>query len=280
MVAMKKGRKLAIVVQGATIAIFSEKEEDFICLTDMAKKFGGDDLIYSWMRNRNSVEFLGIWEQLHNPGFKGGEFETFKKEAGLNSFHLTPRKWIDATHAIGIQSRAGRYGGGTFAHKDIAFEFGSWLSPEFKLYLIKEFQRLKEDENRRLSLEWSLSRTLSKVNYRIHTDAIKQKIIPEKITKAQEQFIYANEADVLNVALFGKTAQQWRKENPDKEGNIRDQSSIEQLLVLANLESINAEFIRMEIPQPERLRKLNITAITQLKSLLGNASLKKLSDGE
>ncbi len=277
---MKKGRKLAIVVQGATIAIFSEKEEDFICLTDMAKKFGGDDLIYSWMRNRNSVEFLGIWEQLHNPGFKGGEFETFKKEAGLNSFHLTPRKWIDATHAIGIQSRAGRYGGGTFAHKDIAFEFGSWLSPEFKLYLIKEFQRLKEDENRRLSLEWSLSRTLSKVNYRIHTDAIKQKIIPEKITKAQEQFIYANEADVLNVALFGKTAQQWRKENPDKEGNIRDQSSIEQLLVLANLESINAEFIRMEIPQPERLRKLNITAITQLKSLLGNASLKKLSDGE
>lgn len=276
---MAKEKKSTINVQGTAITIVSHKEDDYICLTDMAKKFGGDDLIYSWMRNRNTLEFLGIWEQIHNPDFKGGEFETFKKEAGLNSFHLTPKKWIDATQAIGIQSRAGRYGGGTYAHKDLAFEFGSWLSPEFKLYLIKEFQRLKEDENRSLSLEWNLNRTLSKVNYRIHTDAIKDNIIPANITKEQEQYIYANEADVLNVALFGMTAQQWRKANPGKEGNIRDYSSIEQLLVLANLESMNAEFIRVGLLQGERLKKLNAIAIQQLKSLVGNNNLKKLGDG-
>jgi hypothetical protein len=277
---MAKEKKSTISVQGTAITIVSHKEDDFICLTDMAKKFGGDDLIYSWMRNRNTLEFLGIWEQIHNPDFKGGEFETFKKEAGLNSFHLTPKKWIEATQAIGIQSRSGRYGGGTYAHKDLAFEFGSWLSPEFKLYLIKEFQRLKEDENRRLSLEWNLNRTLSKVNYRIHTDAIKQNIIPANITKAQEQIIYANEADVLNVALFGVTAQQWRKANPNKEGNVRDYSTVEQLLVLANLESMNAEFIRMGLQQGERLRKLNAIAIQQLKSLMGNPNLKQLGNGE
>ncbi|MCB0539456.1 MAG: KilA-N domain-containing protein [Bacteroidetes bacterium] len=276
---MAKEKKATINVQGTAITILSQKEDDYICLTDMAKRFGGDDLIYSWMRNRNTLEFLGIWEQMHNPGFKGGEFETFKKEAGLNSFHLTPKKWIDATQAIGIQSRAGRYGGGTYAHKDLAFEFGSWLSPEFKLYLIKEFQRLKEDENRRLSLEWNLNRTLSKVNYRIHTDAIKENIIPANITKEQEQYIYANEADVLNVALFGLTAMQWRKANPGKAGNVRDYSTVEQLLVLANLESMNAEFIRMGLPQGERLRKLNAIAIQQLKSLVGNDNLKKLGDG-
>ena len=276
---MAKEKKATINVQGTAITILSQKEDDYICLTDMAKRFGGDDLIYSWMRNRNTLEFLGIWEQMHNPGFKGGEFETFKKEAGLNSFHLTPKKWIEATQAIGIQSRAGRYGGGTYSHKDLAFEFGSWLSPEFKLYLIKEFQRLKEDENRRLSLEWNLNRTLSKVNYRIHTDAIKENIIPANITKEQEQYIYANEADVLNVALFGLTAMQWRKANPGKEGNVRDYSTVEQLLVLANLESMNAEFIRMGLPQGERLRKLNAIAIQQLKSLVGNLNLKKLGDG-
>lgn len=277
---MAKEKKSTINVQGTAITIVGYKEDDFICLTDMAKKFGGDDLIYSWMRNRNTLEFLGIWEQIHNPDFKGGEFETFKKEAGLNSFHLTPKKWIEATQAIGIQSKSGRYGGGTYAHKDLAFEFGSWLSPEFKLYLIKEFQRLKEDENRRLSLEWNLNRTLSKVNYRIHTDAIKQNIIPANITKAQEQIIYANEADVLNVALFGVTAQQWRKANPNKEGNVRDYSTLEQLLVLANLESMNAEFIRMGLQQGERLRKLNAIAIQQLKSLMGNPNLKQLGDGD
>lgn len=276
---MAKEKKSTINVQGAAITIVSHLEDDFISLTDMAKKFGADDLIYSWMRNRNTLEFLGIWEQIHNPGFKGGEFETFKKEAGLNSFHLTPKKWIDATQAIGIQSRSGRYGGGTYAHKDLAFEFGSWLSPEFKLYLIKEFQRLKEDENRRLSLEWNLNRTLSKLNYRIHTDAIKENIIPANITKEQEQYLYANEADLLNAAMFGMTAQQWRKANPGKEGNMRDYSTIEQLLVLANLESMNAEFIRMGLPQGERLRKLNAIAIQQLKSLVGNDNLKKLGDG-
>lgn len=277
---MSKEKKSTINVQGTAITIINQKEDDFISLTDMAKKFGGDDLIYSWMRNRNTLEFLGIWEQIHNSDFKGGEFETFKKEAGLNSFHLTPKKWIDATQAIGIQSRAGRYGGGTFAHKDLAFEFGSWLSPEFKLYLIKEFQRLKEDENQRLSLDWNLNRTLSKVNYRIHTDAIKQNIIPANITKEQQKIIYASEADVLNMAMFGLTAQQWIKANPNKEGNIRDYSTIEQLLVLSKLESMNAEFIRMAIPQGERLIKLNTIAIQQLQSLVGNNSIKKLGDGQ
>ena len=277
---MAKEKKSTINVQGTAITILSQKEDDFISLTDMANKFGGDDLIYNWMRNRNTVEFLGIWEQIHNPGFKGVEFDTFKREAGLNSFRLTPKKWVEATAAIGIQSRAGRYGGGTYAHKDLAFEFGSWLSPEFKMYLIKEFQRLKEDENQRLSLAWNLNRTLAKINYRIHTDAIKENIIPPNITKEQEQHIYANEADVLNVAMFGKTALQWRKENLKKEGNIRDYSSLEQLLVLANMESMNAEFIRMNLPQGERLKKLNTIAITQLKSLTANTHIKKLGDGK
>ena len=275
-----KEKKSTINVQGTAITILSKEADDFICLTDMAKKFGGDDLIHNWMRNRNTLEYIGIWEQIHNPGFKGVEFDTFKKEAGLNSFRLTPKKWVEATNAIGIQSRAGRYGGGTYAHKDLAFEFGSWLSPEFKLYLIKEFQRLKDDENQRLSLAWNLNRTLAKINYRIHTDAIKENIIPPDITKEQQQIIYANEADVLNVAMFGKTAQQWRKENPGKEGNIRDYSSIEQLLVLANMESMNAEFIKMKLPQGERLKKLNAIAIAQLKSLAGNTSLRKLTDGK
>lgn len=271
-----KDKKTTINVQGTAIAILSTKEKDYLSLTDMAKRFGGEDLIYSWMRNRNTLEFLGIWEQMHNPIFKGSEFDTFKKESGLNSFRLTPKKWIDATQAIGIQSKAGRYGGGTFAHKDLAFEFGSWLSPEFKLYLIKEFQRLKEDENTRLSLDWNLNRTLSKLNYRIHTDAIKLHIIPENISKEQSNSIYASEADVLNVALFGKTAKQWREQNPELDGNIRDYAPIEQLLILANIESMNAEFIRMELSQKERLIKLNQIAIIQLKSLINNSDISKL----
>ena len=275
---MAKEKKSFINVQGTAITILRQHEDDFICLTDMAKKFGGDDLIYSWMRNRNTLEFLGIWEQTHNPEFKGSEFDTFKKEAGLNSFRLTPKKWVEATNAIGIQSRAGRYGGGTYAHKDLAFEFGSWLSPEFKLYLIKEFQRLKDDENQRLSLAWNLNRTLAKINYRIHTDAIKENIIPADITKEHQQIIYASEADVLNVAMFGKTALQWRRENAGLEGNIRDYSNIEQLLVLANLESMNAEFIRMALPQGERLKKLNRIAIQQLTSLTGNRNINKLDN--
>jgi len=263
-------------VQDAEIAILSHNNSDFISLTDMTKKFGDDTLIYSWMRNRNTLEFIGIWEQIHNPDFKGNEFVTFRQEAGLNRFNLTPKKWIDATNAVGIVSKAGRYGG-TYAHKDIAFEFGSWLSPEFKLYLIKEFQRLKEDENQRLSLGWDLNRTLSKVNYKIHTDAIKDYLIPETITKEQKLYTYANEADVLNMALFGKTAKIWRDSNPDKNGNIRDYATIEQLLVLANMESLNAEFIRMKISQTERLEKLNQTAITQLKSILDSKQLQSLA---
>lgn len=271
-----KEKKSTINVQGTEINIHTENDYDFISLTNMANKFGGDDLIYSWMRNRNTLEFIGIWEQIHNQNFKGGEFETFKKEAGLNSFHLTPKKWIEATNAIGIRSKSGRYGGGTYAHKDLAFEFGSWLSPEFKLYLIKEFQRLKEDENSRLSLAWNLNRTLSKLNYRIHTDAIKEFIIPLNITKEQSNYVYASEADVLNVALFGKTSKQWREENKDLDGNIRDYATIEQLLVLANIESLNAEFIRMDLPQNQRLIKLNQTAIIQLKSITNSDYIQKI----
>ena len=229
------------------------------------------------MRNRNTVEFLGMWEQINNPDFKGSEFATFKMQAGLNSFHLTPKKWIETTNAIGIQSRAGRYGGGTYAHKDLAFEFGAWLSPEFKLYLIKEFQRLKESEYKNLSLEWNLQRTLAKINYHIHTDAIKEHIIPPAVTKAQATMVYASEADLLNVALFGKTANQWRKENPKAKGNIRDEATLEQLVVLSNLESINALLIRQDLQQGERLVLLNKTAITQLKSLIGNQQIKQLT---
>ncbi len=264
---MKRTQKTTIDVQGAAITILKHNESDYISLTDMTKKFGDDTLIYNWLRNRNTLEFIGIWEQIHNPGFKPLEFETFKTQAGLNSFSMTPRKWVDATAAIGIQSRAGRYGGGTFAHQDIAFEFGSWLSPEFKLYLIKEFQRLKEDENRRLSLAWNLNRTLSKLNYRIHTDAIKTHLIPPEVTPQQAAFTYASEADVLNVALFGRTAKQWREANPKLEGNMREYATVEQLLVLANIEGMNAEFIHMKLPQGERLKRLNQIAIRQMQTL-------------
>lgn len=274
---MTHNKKITINVQGSSISILSHKDEDYICITDMANKFGGDDLIHNWMRNRNTLEFLGIWEQIHNPNFKGVEFDTFRSKAGLNSFRLTPKKWVEATQAIGIQSRAGRYGG-TYAHKDLAFEFGTWLSPEFKLYLIKEFQRLKEDEGRRSSLEWNINRTLSKLNYRIHTDAIKEHIVPALVSQEQVSLVYANEADVLNVALFGQTAKQWRDANSDKDGNMRDFASLEYLLVLANIESMNAEFIRMDLPQSERLKMLNQIAITQLKSLATNSSIKKIKN--
>ncbi|MEK7719029.1 MAG: KilA-N domain-containing protein [Bacteroidota bacterium] len=273
---MTKDKKSTISVQGTVITVLSHKESDFISLTDMVRNFdGGSALIENWLKNKDTVLFLGIWEQINNPDFNSPEFEGIKNEAGRNSFYLSAKKWIDATNAKGLIANAGRYGG-TFAHKDIAFEFGTWLSPEFKLYLIKEFQRLKEDENSRLSLKWNLRRTLSKINYRIHTDAIKEHIIPSTISKEQANFVYANEADVLNVALFGKTAKQWRDENPTLEGNIRDYADIEQLLVLANMESMNAEFIRMEIPQSERLLKLNHIAIVQLKSLTANPTLKHL----
>ena len=273
---MSKDKKSTINVQGTAITVMSQHEDDFISLTDMSRKFGDDTLIYSWMRNRNTLGFLGIWEQIHNPGFNSGEFETFKKEAGLNSFHLSPKKWIDATQAIGIQSRAGRYGGGTFAHKDLAFEFGTWLSPEFKLYLIKEFQRLKDDESQRLSLEWNFQRTLSKVNYKIHTDAIKERLIPAQLSAEQKSAAYASEADLLNVALFGITAKQWRDVHPEQTGNMRDAATLEQLVVLSNLESINAMLIHQGQSAPQRLLALNAMAITQMRSLVGLQSIKQL----
>lgn len=269
-------RNKTINVKGTEITILQKGKDDFISLTDMVKGFGDDTMIYSWMRNRNTLEFIGIWEELNNPDFKGNEFVTFKSQAGLNSFNLTPRKWIEATNAIGIVSKAGRYGGGTFAHRDIAFEFGSWLSPEFKLYLIKEFQRLKEDENDRLKLDWNLQRTLAKVNYQIHTDAIKANLIPAELSKAQMNYVYANEADLFNVALFGVTAKEWREKNPTAKGNIRDEATLEQLVVLSNMESINAVFIHQGLSQSERLKQLNIMAITQMKSLLNNTAMKKL----
>ncbi|MDP2175091.1 MAG: KilA-N domain-containing protein [Bacteroidota bacterium] len=265
-----------INVNGTEIAIIQKGQDDYISLTDMVKGFGDDTMIYSWMRNRNTLEFIGIWEQMNNPTFKGNEFVTFKSQAGLNSFNLTPKKWVDATNAIGIVSKAGRYGGGTFAHKDIAFEFGSWLSPKFKLYLIKEFQRLKADENYRLNLEWNLQRTLAKVNYQIHTDAIKEILIPKELSKSQTSFVYANEADLLNVSLFGITAKQWRDSNPNVEGNIRDMATLEQLVVLSNLESINSVLIHQGLNQTERLIQLNKVAITQMKSLIGNKNIKIL----
>ena len=212
----------SITVQGSDVSIATRHELDYISLTDMLKKFGDDSILYNWLRNRNTIEFLGIWEQLYNSNFKPIEFERFRSQAGLNSFALSPKKWIEATGAIGIYAKAGR-GGGTYAHRDIAFEFGSWLSPEFKLYLIKEFQRLKDEEARTTALEWNFQRTLAKVNYKIHTDAIKEHLIPPLLTKAQTSVVYASEADLLNVALSGITAVQWRQSNPDQTRNIRDE---------------------------------------------------------
>ena len=268
--------KTILNVHGTAISVIKHFNSDFISLTDMVKNFdGGSALIENWLKNKDTVLFLGVWEQLNNPDFNSLEFEGIKNEAGRNSFYLSAKKWIDSTNGKGLIASAGRYGG-TFAHKDIAFEFGSWLSPEFKLYLITEFQRLKEDENSRLSLDWNLSRTLAKINYRIHTDAIKTHIIPASISKEQANFVYANEADVLNVALFGKTAKQWREDNAELDGNIRDYATLEQLLVLANIESMNAEFIRMELSQSVRLLKLNQIAIIQLKSISANPAVKKM----
>lgn len=256
-----------INVQNRDIAIITIDEGDFISITDIAKyknTSNSDDVIKNWMRNRNTIELLGLWETIHNPGFKPVEFDGFRKEAGLNSFVLTPKRWIEHTNAIGIISKSGRYGG-TFAHKDIAFEFASWVSVEFKLYFIKEFQRLKEEEQKQLG--WSAKRELTKINYRIHTDAIKQNLIPKALTNAQTAVIYANEADVLNVALFGMTAKQWRDANPNLKGNIRDYASINELICLANMENLNAVFINENMLQQERLIRLNKIAIQQMQIL-------------
>ncbi len=273
---MKKNQK--ILVKGTEINIIAQGGEDYISLTDMVKGFGEEVILYNWLRNRNTIEFLGIWETIYNPKFKPIEFERFKNEAGLNRFSLSPKKWIEATNAIGIVSNSGRYSGGTFAHKDIAFEFGSWLSPEFKLYLIKEFQRLKNEESQKQLTEWSFQRTLAKVNYRIHTDAIKENLIPNQLTKKQINKIYANEADLLNVALFSFTAKEWSEQHPELKGNMRDYSSLEQLVVLSNLESINSVLIRQGLSQSERLIKMNKIAISQMTSLLKFESIKKLKN--
>src|SRR3989338_8634616 len=275
---MSKSKKSTIDVQGTAITILTQREEDLICLTDIARAKNAersDDLVRNWLRNRNTVEFLGVWERLNNPDFNSVEFDGIKMQAGLNSFALTPKQWIEKTNAIGIVSQAGRYGG-TYAHKDIAFEFASWISVEFKLYLIKEFQRLKEDENSRLSLAWNLNRTLSKLNYRIHTDAIKSHLIPAAVTSAQAIIIYANEADMLNVALFGQTAKQWRDANAEMDGNMRDYATIEQLLVLANIENMNAELIHMKLSQGDRLKRLNAIAIRQMQVLTAAPAIKQL----
>jgi len=276
---MSQPKKSTIEVKGTAITVLNQNEQDYISLTDIAKHKEpdrADQVIQNWMRNRNTVEFLGVWERLNNPDFNPLEFEGFRSRAGLNSFVLTPRQWIEATSAIGLVSRSGRYGGGTYAHKDIAFEFASWISVEFRLYLIKEFQRLKEDENQRLSLAWNLNRTLSKLNYRIHTDAVKAHLIPPEVTPAQASITYATEADLLNVALFGHTARQWRDANPKLEGNVRDYARVEQLLVLANMEGMNAEFIHMGLPQGERLKRLNQIAIRQMQ-VLTSSNLKALT---
>ena len=275
---MSKPKQSTIEVQGTAIAVVNQNDQDYISLTDIAKYRNSQEpfaIINNWMRGRSTIEFLGLWEKLSNPGFKPLEFERFRNEAGSNYFVLSPQRWIEATQAIGITSKSGRYGG-TFAHRDIAFEFASWISSEFKLYLIKEFQRLKDDENRRLSLAWNLNRTLSKLNYRIHTDAVKAHLIPPEVTPAQAAITYANEADLLNVALFGQTARHWRDANPTLEGNIREYATIEQLLVLANLEGMNAEFIHMGLPQPERLKRLNQIAIRQMQTLTAATALRQL----
>jgi hypothetical protein len=275
---MKKPVKAIIEVQGSVVNILSEKQQDYICLTDIARHRnpeGTDDLIRNWLRNRNTIEFLGIWEKLYNPDFNPVEFDGIKMQAGLNSFSLTPKQWLERTRAIGLISTAGRYGG-TYAHKDIAFEFASWISVEFKLYLIKEFQRLKDEESCRLSLAWNLNRTLSKLNYRLHTDAIKSNLIPPEITPAQAAITYATEADLLNVALFGQTAKQWRDSNPQLDGNMRDHATIEQLLVLANVESLNAEFIHMQLSPAIRLTRLNAVAIRQM-GILTTSTAKLLT---
>ena len=269
-------KRSIIKVKDVNIRTLTVNGIDYICITDIARQKNDIDpngVISNWMRNRNTVEFLGIWETLHNPAFNPLEFEGFRKEAGLNAFTLSPTRWIESTNAIGIVTQAGRYGG-TFAQTDIAFEFASWISVEFRLYLVMEFQRLKADEQKQLA--WSAKRELSKINYRIHTDAIKSNLIPAEVTREQAAMKYAEEADVLNVAMFGMTAKQWREANPDLKGNIRDYATINELICLSNMENINAVLINDGIPQGERLIKLNQIAIQQMQVLVDNESRKLL----
>ena len=274
---MSKSRKMSVLSREVTVRTVNEA--DYICITDIGRYKDAkrtDDLIRNWIRNRNTIEFLGIWEQINNPGFNPVEFDGFRKQAGLNSFTMTPKQWIERTGAIGIVSKAGRYGG-TFAHQDIAFEFASWISVEFKLYLIKEFQRLKETEQKQLG--WDIKRNLAKINYRIHTDAIKANLIPPALTGKQVTLVYASEADVLNMALFGMTAKQWRDRSPGKKGNIRDFANASQLVCLVNLENLNALFINDGMAQSERLKKLNQIAIKQMHILTDDTSNRRLLVG-
>ncbi|WP_294017147.1 KilA-N domain-containing protein [uncultured Treponema sp.] len=267
---MTKIIKDTIHAKGIEIGIYTtDFENEFISLTDIARYRSADPriTIHTWLRGRDIVEFLGLWESLHNPDFKRSEFDTFKSEAGTNAFTFSIKEWNDTLQGKGIITKSGRYGGGIFAHSDIALEFASWLSPEFKLYIIKDYKRLKSDENSRLSLNWNLNRELSKLNYKIHTDAIKEKLIIPELTPAQKSFVYADEADLLNVALFGMTAKEWRKDNPGKKGNIRDYTDLHHLLVLANLESYNAILIEQNIGQPQRLEMLRETALKQLRTI-------------
>jgi hypothetical protein len=271
-----KGMEIAVLTKGTP--------DDFISLTDIAKYKNADEpfiVVNNWMRVRNTIEYLGIWEQLNNVEFNPIEFDRFLHEAGANAFTLSPTKWVTSTNAIGLFVKPGR-GGGVFAHKDIAFKFASWISAEFELYIIKDYQRLKSDENSRISLDWNVKRILAKVNYRIHTDAIRDNLIPPELTPRQRSFVYADEADLLNTALFGMTAAEWRKANPSKDGNMRDHATIEQLLVLANLENVNALYINNGMPQPERIVELNKIARSQIAALLANSNTKQLKalDGQ
>jgi hypothetical protein len=269
-------KRLNISVQGLDVSLVDQEDQDFISLTDIAKKKDNrsEIIIQNWMKNRSTVEFLGVWESIHNPDFKHIEFDVFKNSSGANSFVLTPKQWIEKTKAIGIISKSGRYGG-TYAHKDIAFEFASWISPEFKLYLIKEFQRLKEDEILRLEQGWDIKRMIAKANYRIQTDAIKNHLIQAQ-QGAKQRFVYANEADMLNVIIWGKTASEWERENPNLKGNVRDHAAVEELVVLSNMESFNAQFIKEGISPEKRFEKLTDIMRTQMETLLKSKSIKKL----
>ncbi len=269
-------KKKQITVLKETIRVQQIAQDDFISLTDIAKHKNPDapaDIVKNWLRSKNTIQLLGLWEKLHNPDFKLVEFDQFRSEAGFNHFVLSPKQWIESTGAIGLVSKSGRYGG-TYAHQDIAFEFASWVSVEFKLYLIKEFQRLKDDEQKQLG--WDIRRNLTKINYRIHTDAIKENLIPPELSKQQVNRVYALEADILNMALYGKTAKQWRNENQNKKGNVRDFSNVAQLVCLANLENLNAHFIQQELSQAERLKLLNSTAIQQMLLLTEDKTIKQL----
>ena len=262
-----------LTVNETEITVLSIDDKDYISLTDMIKAKDGDFFISDWLRNRNTVEFLGVWEQIHNPNFNYGEYAIIKGQAGLNSYKISVKEWVAKTNAIGLRATAGRYGG-TYAYKDIAFEFGMWISPQFKIYLIKEFDRLKEEEQTRLG--WDIKRNLAKINYRVHTGAVKENLIPPELTPQQISYIYASEADVLNVALFGMTAKQWRDKNPELKGNMRDYANVSQLVCLSNLESLNAVFINEGMPQKERLAKLNAVAINQMRILVEDDGVKRL----